>query len=95
VEPVIVVHGGAGRIADANLEAARAGVHAAAAAGQAVLVAGAVAGETASLGTDVTCGLIVLDPRGRIGIAHESEHMSHAWARGEAAVHAAIGLGRP
>jgi beta-aspartyl-peptidase (threonine type) len=37
-----------------------------------------------------TCGLIVVDPQGRVGIAHRSVHMSHAVASGDAAVVAAL-----
>lgn len=46
--------------------------------------------DAVSLAPELTCGLIVLGADGRIGVAHESEHMSHAWARGRAAVHAAL-----
>lgn len=38
----------------------------------------------------VTCGLIVLDPHGRIAIAHRSVHMSHAFVRGDAPIEAAL-----
>ena len=43
----------------------------------------------------VTCGLIVVDPSGRIGIAHRSTHMSHAIARGDAPVVAALARPAP
>ncbi len=39
-------------------------------------------------GPDATCGIILLDPSGRVGVAHRSPHMSWAVARGEAPVHA-------
>lgn len=42
-----------------------------------------------------TCGLIVVDARGRIGIAHRSAHMSHAVARGEEPVVAALARPAP
>jgi L-asparaginase / beta-aspartyl-peptidase len=59
------------------------------------LAARAVSDDASALGPGMTCGLIVLDARGRIGIGHHSEHMSHAWARGEQPVHATIGVGLP
>jgi beta-aspartyl-peptidase (threonine type) len=43
----------------------------------------------------VTCGLILVDPSGRIGIAHRSTHMSHAYVRGDAAVVAALARPAP
>lgn len=49
--------------------------------------------DAVSLGPAFTCGLIVLDAQGRIGVAHRSEHMSHAWAKGGAPVHAALAVG--
>ncbi|HWB73385.1 MAG TPA: isoaspartyl peptidase/L-asparaginase [Nannocystaceae bacterium] len=49
--------------------------------------------DAVSLGPELTCGLIVLDAQGRIGVAHRSEHMSHAWAKGAAPVHAALSIG--
>ncbi len=53
--------------------------------------------ETLAGATDgrFTCGLIVVDPRGRIGIAHRSTHMSHAVARGHAPVVAALARPAP
>jgi L-asparaginase / beta-aspartyl-peptidase len=42
----------------------------------------------------VTCGLIVLDAQGRVGVAHRSAHMSHAWAIGDGATHVAVVAGR-
>jgi len=39
---------------------------------------------------DFSCGLILVDPRGRIGIAHRSEHMSHAFVRGDGPITAAL-----
>lgn len=42
---------------------------------------------------DATCGILLLTPRGEVGIAHRSPHMSWAVARGEAPVSA--GLARP
>jgi beta-aspartyl-peptidase (threonine type) len=51
--------------------------------------------DAVSLGPDLTCGLIVLDANGRIGVAHRSEHMSHAWARGREPVNVALSVGRP
>jgi len=50
----------------------------------------AVCDEVVALGDDLTCGLIVVDPRGEIGVAHRSEHMSHAWARGAEPIHVAL-----
>ena len=43
----------------------------------------------------VSCGLIVVDPSGRIGIAHRSTHMSHAYVRGDGPVVAALARPTP
>ena len=43
----------------------------------------AVVGDDAS----ITCGLILLDAHGGVGVAHRSAHMSHAYARGDGPIH--------
>lgn len=50
----------------------------------------AVCSDVVALGEGFTCGLIVLDPRGVIGVAHRSPHMSHAWAVGTEPAHVAL-----
>jgi len=52
------------------------------------IAAAEVCDAVVALGEGITCGLIVVDPRGAIGVAHRSAHMSHAWARGSEPVHA-------
>jgi beta-aspartyl-peptidase (threonine type) len=63
------------------------------------LAALAVCSEVEALGGGrtglVSCGLIVVDPSGRIGIAHRSTHMSHAYVRGDAPVVAALARAAP
>jgi len=54
----------------------------------------AVCDEVVALGEGLTCGLIVVDPRGEIGVAHRSLHMSHAWARGSDPIHVALAVPR-
>ncbi len=46
--------------------------------------------ETAIEGGRATCGVILITPRGEIGVAHQSPHMSWAIARGEAAIEAGL-----
>lgn len=53
-----------------------------------------VCDEVVALGPELTCGLIVVDPRGEIGVAHRSTHMSHAWARGGESIHVALAVPR-
>lgn len=35
----------------------------------------------------ITCGLILVDAHGELGVAHRSAHMSHAWAQGDGPIH--------
>ncbi|MCA9712204.1 MAG: hypothetical protein KDK70_40585, partial [Myxococcales bacterium] len=41
-------------------------------------------------GSPATCGLILLGPRGEVGVAHRSPHMSWAVARGAQPVEAGL-----
>lgn len=55
----------------------------------------AVCDAVVALGEGFTCGLIVLDASGAIGVAHRSPHMSHAWAIGSAPAHVALAARLP
>lgn len=41
-------------------------------------------------GPETTCGIILIDPRGEVGVAHRCPHMSWAIARGDAPVEAGL-----
>ncbi len=46
----------------------------------------AVCDEVAAMDPRASCGLIAIDPSGEVAVACRSEHMSHAIARGDAAI---------
>ncbi|MFO0636072.1 MAG: isoaspartyl peptidase/L-asparaginase [Nannocystaceae bacterium] len=54
-----------------------------------------VCDEVAALDAHATCGLIAIDPHGRIALAHRSDDMSCAWARGDGEVTAMLQVPRP